>query len=163
MTLHGETLKRSNLVDLVNDILRKRKSHPPSGWEAFATLLRQTNVPRELVGHPDRRRYIDDNGIRDLIDLDTDLPNPVLFTPRMPSDKTNRNVALSSIQRRKTIEGGSNIPGDVPEIESSHQTTPFGTGPFTLSKSRKHGRGKKNTRDRSRKLAKVRKLEWETL
>jgi hypothetical protein len=31
----GETVRGSNMVDLVNDVLRKRKYFNPQGWETF--------------------------------------------------------------------------------------------------------------------------------
>ena len=53
----GQPVERSNLVDLVNDVLRRRRKHSgdkPKGWNVFAATLRRMNVPRELIGHPDR-------------------------------------------------------------------------------------------------------------
>ena len=41
----------SNIVDLVNDTMRKRKHFEPTGWEVFATGLKEANVPQELVGN----------------------------------------------------------------------------------------------------------------
>ena len=36
------------MVDLVNDVLRKRKASSPVGWESFARHLRHLNTPMEL-------------------------------------------------------------------------------------------------------------------
>ena len=47
----------SNVVDLVNDLLRKRKTDP-TGWQPFARQLRAMNLPMELVGNVTRRAYI---------------------------------------------------------------------------------------------------------
>jgi hypothetical protein len=47
-----------NVVDLVNDVLRKRKYFNPQGWETFGEALREANVPQDLIGHVDRWRYI---------------------------------------------------------------------------------------------------------
>ncbi|PVD18260.1 hypothetical protein C0Q70_20809 [Pomacea canaliculata] len=55
----GQAVKNSNLVDLVNDVLRKRKrARSPRGWETFAKALRRMNVSQDLVGHPDRWKFI---------------------------------------------------------------------------------------------------------
>ena len=54
----GETVQGSNVVDLVNDVLRKRKYFNPQGWETFGEALREANVPQDLIGHEDRWRYI---------------------------------------------------------------------------------------------------------
>jgi len=47
----------SNIVDLVNDVLRKRKYFNPEGWETFREALREANVPQDLIGHTDRWGY----------------------------------------------------------------------------------------------------------
>ena len=54
----GETVQGSNVVDLVNDVLSKRKYFNPQGWETFGEALREANVPQDLIGHEDRWRYI---------------------------------------------------------------------------------------------------------
>ena len=57
----GVPVVGSNVVGLVNDLLRKRKTDP-TGWQPFARQLRAINLPMELVGKPsgkptyDRRR-----------------------------------------------------------------------------------------------------------
>ena len=54
----GETAQESNVVELVNDVLSKRKYFNPQGWETFGEALREANVPQDLIGHEDRWRYI---------------------------------------------------------------------------------------------------------
>jgi hypothetical protein len=54
----GETVRGSNVVDLVNDVLHKRKYFNPQGWETVGEVLREANVPQNLIGHEDRWRYI---------------------------------------------------------------------------------------------------------
>ena len=59
ISLQGQTVKHSNLIDLVNDVLRHRKqTGQPLGWETFATALSQTNIAQDLIGHPERWAYI---------------------------------------------------------------------------------------------------------
>ena len=53
----GVPVVGSNVVELVNDLLRKRKTDP-TGWQSFARQLRAMNLPMELVGNVDRRDYI---------------------------------------------------------------------------------------------------------
>ena len=53
----GVPVAGSNVVDLVNDLLRKRKTDP-TGWQPFARQLRAINLPMELVGNVARRAYI---------------------------------------------------------------------------------------------------------
>jgi hypothetical protein len=54
----GETVRGSNVVDLVNDVLRKRKYFNLQGWETFGETLVEANVPQDLIYHDDRWRYI---------------------------------------------------------------------------------------------------------
>jgi hypothetical protein len=54
----GETSPGSNVVDLVNDVLRKRKYFNPQGLETFGEALREANVSQDLIRHEDRWRYI---------------------------------------------------------------------------------------------------------
>ena len=48
----------SNAVDLVHDLLRKRKTDAPTGWRSLAKQLRTANIPMELIGNAARRTYI---------------------------------------------------------------------------------------------------------
>ena len=48
----------SNIVDLVNDALRKRKSFQPVDWKTFARGIKDVNAPMDLVGNPERWSYI---------------------------------------------------------------------------------------------------------
>ena len=54
----GVPVVGSNAVDLVHDLLRKRKTDEPTGWQSFARQLRVINIPMELVGNAARRAYI---------------------------------------------------------------------------------------------------------
>jgi hypothetical protein len=54
----GETVQGFNVVDLINDVLSKRKYFNPQGWETFGEALREANVPHYLIGHEDHWRYI---------------------------------------------------------------------------------------------------------
>ena len=53
----GVPVAGSNVVDLVNDLLLKRKTDP-MGWQSFARQLRAINLPMELIGYVARRAYI---------------------------------------------------------------------------------------------------------
>ena len=62
-TVRGELIHEgvpvvgSNVVDLVNDLLRKRNTDP-TGWQPFARQLRAINLPMDLVGNAVRKAYI---------------------------------------------------------------------------------------------------------
>jgi len=46
----------SNIIDLINDVLKTKSTEAPNGWEAFAKSLE--NAPQELIGNTERRRFI---------------------------------------------------------------------------------------------------------
>jgi len=48
---NGQPVHGSNILDLVNDVIRKRKYFNPEGREEFADALRQLNIPQDLVGN----------------------------------------------------------------------------------------------------------------
>lgn len=55
-----QRLPHSHIVDLVNDVLRKKSSHieSPKGWKEFSESLKAVNVPRDLVVNEDRWRHM---------------------------------------------------------------------------------------------------------
>ena len=62
LEFQGRVVSRSNLTDLVNDVLRQRKhATEPTGWEVFADVLSASNIPQDLVGNPNRWRYMRDS------------------------------------------------------------------------------------------------------
>jgi len=85
ISIDGIRVPESNIVDLVNDAMRSRKTARPIGRHHFATLLHSVKVPREFIGNQDL--WLDDptNSINTL-----QLPNIVL--PRA----TSRQVSDSS-------------------------------------------------------------------
>ena len=54
----GVVVPGSNVIDLVLDLLRKRKTSDPIGWQQFGNQIRAANIPMELVGNVARRRHI---------------------------------------------------------------------------------------------------------
>lgn len=49
--IDGKKIIGSNIIDLVNDALRRRKSFNPQGRSDFARYLQSINVPRDYVGN----------------------------------------------------------------------------------------------------------------
>ena len=48
----GATINGSNVSDLIHETLRARKlSEVPIGWETYANVLKQSNVPNDLIGN----------------------------------------------------------------------------------------------------------------
>ena len=54
LVLDGSTIPNSNIVDLVNDIMRKRKCFNPEHSSTFPKALTKINVPEDYVRNPDR-------------------------------------------------------------------------------------------------------------
>ena len=53
----GVAVPSSNVVDLVHDLLRTRKTSDPVGLQQFARQMHAANIPMELVGNVARRRH----------------------------------------------------------------------------------------------------------
>ena len=51
LIVKGRVIPNSNVVDLVNDVLRQRKNFHPTGRSVFAQALKESNVPRDVVGN----------------------------------------------------------------------------------------------------------------
>jgi len=59
LILKQRLIPKTHLVDLVNDLMRKRANiTPPVGWKQLASVLRKSKVPQELIGNKDRLKYI---------------------------------------------------------------------------------------------------------
>ena len=53
LTIAGQLIEKSHILDLIHDAVRFRKSaERPEGWRQLSSYLHQSNVPRELVGNP---------------------------------------------------------------------------------------------------------------
>ena len=109
----GQLIKNSNLTDLVNDVLRKRKnSREPLGWETFADVLHRLNVPQELIGNPTRWSYMRKR-------------ETLAKTPEKKNKINPKNVALSSIKRRPLLDDNDSFetpPNETPSKWSKKET-----------------------------------------
>ena len=54
LVLEGSIVPNSSIVDLVNDVMRKRKGFNPEHSNAFAKALAKINVPEDYLRNPDR-------------------------------------------------------------------------------------------------------------
>lgn len=105
ISLQGQTIKNSNLIDLVNDVLRQRKhTEQPTGWDTFASALSQTNIAHDLIGHPERWAYISSQMQSSSSKKEEDRLPPPALTPQktweyihsemesLTKDKENRSL-----------------------------------------------------------------------
>ena len=52
VTIKGVIITGSNIIDLIGDLLRYRKTViPPTGQNVFIRALKETNIPEELIGN----------------------------------------------------------------------------------------------------------------
>ena len=59
LEFQGKLITNSNITDLINDVLRKRRSaEAPLGWQTFAHVLQTINAPQDLIGNPERWKHI---------------------------------------------------------------------------------------------------------
>ena len=121
----GQLVKDSNLTDLVNDVLRKRWNiAEPVGWKTFAIALHHLNVPQDLVGNPERWKYMRKKGLQ---------TSPPVLTPQIHP----RNVALSSLKRRKEAEEEEEKESQGRETSFAQKETPV---VWKKAKTQKHKR-----------------------
>ena len=96
----GVPVAGSNVVDLVNDLLHKRKTDP-TGWQPFARQLRAMNLPMELVGNVARRDYI-----RQATTMMTPTPGRRRRAPATPRSggggSARRSLSWTPLARRRS-------------------------------------------------------------
>ena len=54
----GDVVKGSNVIDLVNDVLKSKKGFDPHGWQHFAQGLARANAPESVIGNVLRRTAV---------------------------------------------------------------------------------------------------------
>ena len=88
LTYKGETVRGCNVVDLVTDALRKRKYFNPQGCETFGEVLREANVPQDLIGHEESWRYISQTKRTPRSRKRQQSPSPIrLYSPKTPRNR----------------------------------------------------------------------------
>lgn len=58
VSVNGQPVTGSNIIDLVNDQLRARKDFNPKGWEQFTESLEKINMPKYLMRNEKRKSHI---------------------------------------------------------------------------------------------------------
>ena len=62
VSIEGKPIQGSNIVDLVNDVLRNRKTFEPRGWQYFTKQLADMNIPQDIVGNTKRWQWMQNQG-----------------------------------------------------------------------------------------------------
>lgn len=53
--INGTKINNSNIVDIIHDLIRDRKTHlPPKGVEDLVKVLKRANIPLEYIGNKNR-------------------------------------------------------------------------------------------------------------
>lgn len=58
VVINNRTIPNSNILDLVSDTVRSLKRPKPTGWEEFASFLRDIKVPTSCIGNPTNLEFI---------------------------------------------------------------------------------------------------------
>lgn len=58
LIVDGKSIHGSNIVDLIYDVLKGRKSSQPIGWQHFLRVLIDSNVPESLLSNVERRTLL---------------------------------------------------------------------------------------------------------
>lgn len=113
VSIHGNRIERSNLIDLVNDAMRARKSISAHGVQEFAKMIRDCNMPREFIGNSSFWRSPERGGAR--------LSVPVLqrTSSASPLPKT---TASSSDSSSSTYMSDEVVEVDPEKSESGWKT-----------------------------------------
>jgi len=56
--INGVMFEGSNIIDLINDVLRYRKNFNPLAWRQFSTALKKLNISKDIIGNNDRGYYM---------------------------------------------------------------------------------------------------------
>jgi len=104
LVYNGESIPNTHIVDLVNDVIRKRRNFEPTGWQVFAQGLKEDHAPRDLIGHPERWHYMHPESSKQITPPKRRRPITSLSItgqPLTPSTR-RRRVISTPIRRRWT-------------------------------------------------------------
>ena len=97
----GNTISGTNIIDLVNDVIRQRKQFEPTGWQTFSRGLKDINVPQDIIGNRQRWNWIRkyDTDISDDDDNEESFQTPSFSKTPTSMSKTR---SLATPHRKKS-------------------------------------------------------------
>ena len=98
----GSIVPNSNIVNLVNDVMQKRKGFNPEHSNTFAKALAKLNVPEDYLRNPDRIDSI--RWYRRLQDSQAPGPSFVSETPTEVPRKTPKSPTTSALVYGKWLK-----------------------------------------------------------
>lgn len=88
VSIKGNTIIGSNIIDLVSDVVRPRKTTDPVGWPQFSTFLKEINIPKEFISNPRRLAYM----VRGVVSTPRARQNRALVVRSSPLSRTVRRL-----------------------------------------------------------------------
>lgn len=95
----GQQIEGSNISDLLNDVLVRRKSFTPQGQASFLDALNDMNVPESLLSNTDRRA-----DLRKVKYVNYAIPSPqpqTINMPRLERELYTLNNPLKTVNKQK--------------------------------------------------------------
>ena len=102
LVLEGSIIRNSNIVDLVNAVMRKRKGFNPEHSHTFAKVLAKINVPEDYLRNPDRIDSI--RWYRRVQDSQAPGPSFVSESPTEVPRKTPKSPTTSALVYGKWLK-----------------------------------------------------------
>ena len=102
LVLEGSIVPNSNIVDLANDVMQKRKGFNPEHSNTFAKALAKINVPEDYLRNPDRIDSI--RWYRRLQDSQAPGSSFVSETPTEVPRKTPKSPTTSALVYGKWLK-----------------------------------------------------------
>ena len=102
LVLEGSMVPNSNIVDLVNDVMRKRNGFNPEHSNTFAKALAKINVPEDYLRNPNRIDSI--CWYHRLQDSQAPGPSFVSDTPTEVPQKTPKSPTTSALVYGKWLK-----------------------------------------------------------
>ena len=95
LIVDGNPVPGTHMVDLINDVVRRRKTSQPMGWRVFSRALNRLNVPQEVVGNKDRWAFMKG---QEEDSSSPQSPPSAFFTPKShtPKGRTPKRSARKS-------------------------------------------------------------------
>lgn len=105
VTIKGETIPGSSIVDLISDTVRNRVHSNPQGWNQFNNVLIDLNIPRELIGNKRRLEQMRQQFLHYQSDASSSTANTVVTSRAKTSSKitpTKRSIKQGRVSKNKT-------------------------------------------------------------
>lgn len=106
VAFRNQVVPGTNIVDLLNDVIRNRQGNPPVGWDQFAHVLSSINVPKEYIGNARRWEYI--SGLRDIANApqrqhyrEMQKRNTEVYSRQRTSSPSNRSRSRSPLSTKQ--------------------------------------------------------------